>query len=228
MDIVIILGIIVASLMIIVGAGMIIYLRRRKRENKPDERVKDESWKQRFEHWLIFNLQITSKSNVQLIIDHVERYIRPASQPSSALVENEINDADEKEVMMQAFDKVRQLFESRSWIMEGRGSYRYDDDRYKEEVRYLFDEFDQLQKDTWKNIKSKSFEYRNKIIADYKASPLSAGEQNEGYDLEKLYEWLMDENRKQAQTYFTASMARNIAKEIEYRLSQSKPSEHIG
>lgn len=41
----------------------------------------------------------------------------------------------------------------------------------------------------------------------------------EGYDLNKLYEWVMDENRKPAQTHFTSSVARNIAKEIEYRLS---------
>ena len=72
--------------------------------------------------------------------------------------------------MMQAFDKVRQIFEMRKWIMEGRGSYRYDDDRYKEEVRYMYDEFDALFKDTWANIKSKSFEYREKIIKEWKGS----------------------------------------------------------
>lgn len=37
-------------------------------------------------------------------------------------------------------------------------------------------------------------------------------------DLDKLYEWIMDENRKPAQTYFTSGTARNIAKEIEFRL----------
>jgi len=76
-------------------------------------------------------------------------------------------DAHEKEVMMKAFDKVRQIFESRSWIMEGRGSYPYNDDRYKEEVRYMYDEFDALFKDTWANIDSKSFEYRQRIISEY-------------------------------------------------------------
>lgn len=81
----------------------------------------------------------------------------------------EITDHEhEKEVMMQAFDKVRQIFESRSWIMQGRGSYPYNDDRYKEEVRYLYDEFDAVKKETWAQIKSKSFEYRNKIIEQYK------------------------------------------------------------
>ncbi|MBC7947199.1 MAG: hypothetical protein H7Y42_04915 [Chitinophagaceae bacterium] len=82
----------------------------------------------------------------------------------------EPTDADEKEVMMQAFDKVRKLFEGREWIMDGRGSYRYGDDRYKEEVRYLYDEFDAIYKDTWANIKSKTYEYREKIIAEYKKS----------------------------------------------------------
>lgn len=78
------------------------------------------------------------------------------------------NHEHEKEVMMQAFDKVRQLFEARRWITEGRGSYPYDDDRYKEEVRYLYQEFMALYSDTWLKIKSKSFEYRNKIIEQYK------------------------------------------------------------
>lgn len=79
-------------------------------------------------------------------------------------------DGDEKEIMMQSFDKVRQIFERRSWIMEGRGSYRYDDDRYKEEVRYLYDEFEAIRKDTWGNIKSKSFEYRQKVIKEFLSS----------------------------------------------------------
>lgn len=93
---------------------------------------------------------------------------RPKQDTSSdKVIDRELTDADEKEVLMQAFDKVRRLFEKRSWIMDGRGSYRYDDDRYKEEVRYLYDEFDALQKETWNNIKSKSFEYRKNIIADY-------------------------------------------------------------
>lgn len=41
-----------------------------------------------------------------------------------------------------------------------------------------------------------------------------------GEELQRLYEWLMDENRKKAQTFFTAGELRNVAKEIEYRLSQ--------
>jgi hypothetical protein len=76
-------------------------------------------------------------------------------------------DAHEKEVMMKAFDDVRKIFEGRAWIMEGRGSYTYNDDRYKEEVRYLYNEFDAIQKATWAKIKSKSVDYRHQIIADY-------------------------------------------------------------
>lgn len=86
-----------------------------------------------------------------------------------------LQEAAEKEVMIQAFDKVRKLFESRSWIMEGRGSYRYDDDRYKEEVRYLYDEFDALQKDVWANIKTKSFEFRQKIISEWQSNQPQQG-----------------------------------------------------
>jgi hypothetical protein len=77
------------------------------------------------------------------------------------------NDAHEKEIMMQAFDKVRQLFEGRQWIMDGRGSYPYNDDRYKQEIRYMYDEFEAIRKDTWANIKSKSVDYRNRIIEQY-------------------------------------------------------------
>lgn len=76
-------------------------------------------------------------------------------------------DAHEKEIMMQAFCKVQQLFEGREWIMEGRGSYPYNDDRYKEEVRFLYDEFEAVRKDTWDNIKSKSVDYRKWIIDEY-------------------------------------------------------------
>lgn len=96
----------------------------------------------------------------------------PSSKPLNPL--QEVTADDEKEIMIQAFDKVRQLFEMRSWIMDGRGSYPYNDDRYKEEVRYMYDEFDTIQKDTWANIESKTIDYRNKIIAQYlKDNPAS-------------------------------------------------------
>jgi hypothetical protein len=77
------------------------------------------------------------------------------------------NDAHEKEIIMQAFEKVTQLFEGRTWIMDGRGSYPYNDDRYKEEVRYMYDEFEAIRKDTWANIHSKSVDYRKQIIVQY-------------------------------------------------------------
>lgn len=35
------------------------------------------------------------------------------------------------------------------------------------------------------------------------------------YDFDKLYNWVMDENRKPSNTAFTASKARNIASAIE-------------
>lgn len=79
----------------------------------------------------------------------------------------------EREIMIQAFYEVRKIFECRDWIMEGRGIYPYNDDRYKEEVRYLYDEFDALQKKVWANIKSYTYEYRKKIIDEYKAEQLS-------------------------------------------------------
>ncbi len=71
----------------------------------------------------------------------------------------------EREALFQAFDKIRGCFKGRHWLMEGRGCYPWDDERYKEEVRYIMDEFDQINKDLWKQIKSKSFEYREKIKA---------------------------------------------------------------
>lgn len=86
---------------------------------------------------------------------------------SGTAAPNSEQDAHEKEVMMRAFHNVKQIFEGRKWIMEGRGCYPYDDDRYKEEVRYMYDEFDQVFNDTWCNIKSKSIEYREWIIKVY-------------------------------------------------------------
>jgi len=70
---------------------------------------------------------------------------------------------DEREALFQAYDKIRALFKGRHWLMEGRGCYPYNDERYKEEVRYIMDEFEEINTNLWKQIKSKSFEYRNKI-----------------------------------------------------------------
>lgn len=41
-------------------------------------------------------------------------------------------------------------------------------------------------------------------------------------DLERLYEWLLTDNREPARTKFTAGLLRNVAKEIEYQLKQNK------
>ena len=40
------------------------------------------------------------------------------------------------------------------------------------------------------------------------------------HDQQKLYDWLIDDNRKPSQTYFAAGMTRIIAREIEYSLSK--------
>lgn len=89
----------------------------------------------------------------------------------------------EREVMIQAFDKVRLLFENRAWIMDGRGSYPYDDDRYREEVRNMYEEFEAIKSDTWSNISTKTADYRKKIIEDYHKENLHSLQ-------EKLYEAL--------------------------------------
>lgn len=120
--------------------------------------------------------------------DHVIDHARHIIDHQKLIDKQGISDADEKEVMMKAFDKVRRIFQGREWIMEGRGSYRYDDDRYKEEVRYMYDEFDALYQDTWNNIKSKTFEYRNKIVADYIVDCAVKGQA----DFNTICRWMMD------------------------------------
>lgn len=68
---------------------------------------------------------------------------------------------DEREVVIKAFDDIRKEFEGRKWLMDGRGAYPYNDDRYKEEVRYIMNAFDGITFNVWKNIKSKTYEYRD-------------------------------------------------------------------
>ncbi len=70
---------------------------------------------------------------------------------------------DEREVLIKAFDAIRKEFKGRTWLMEGRGCYPYNDDRYKEEVRYIMDAFNEINANVWKDIKSKTFEYRNAV-----------------------------------------------------------------
>ncbi len=41
-------------------------------------------------------------------------------------------------------------------------------------------------------------------------------------ELKRLYDWLMDENREPAQTFFTAGELRNVAKEMEFKLHKAE------
>lgn len=60
----------------------------------------------------------------------------------------------------------------------------------------------------------------NSLIASRIPYPQEGEEEAaKDWDLNKLYQWLMDENKRPAQTAFTAGITRNIAKEIEYRLA---------
>lgn len=140
---------------------------------------------------------------------------------SIADLPNGINqDAHEKGIMMQAFDKVRQMFEGRQWIMEGRGGYPYNDDRYKEEVRYMYDEFDTLQKDTWKNIESKSIDYRKAIIAEYIKGTAAGREEDAvefaewaGWDWRRVEGKSMWENQKTLEVLSTSKLYERYKKE---------------
>lgn len=40
------------------------------------------------------------------------------------------------------------------------------------------------------------------------------------FQINRVYDWLMDENREPAQTKFTAGPVRNLAKEIEHRIKE--------
>ena len=73
---------------------------------------------------------------------------------------------DEKEVMVQAFNKICNLFNGYKWIMEGRGPYAYDDNGYKMEVTHLFTEFQFIRQDTWDNIQSRTAEYKHALLKD--------------------------------------------------------------
>lgn len=50
------------------------------------------------------------------------------------------------------------------------------------------------------------------------------------FQLKRVYDWLMDEDRELAQTKFTAGWQRNLAKEVEFRLSlraEKTPKEKV-
>lgn len=63
-----------------------------KPTNQPPE--DREEWKSKFEHWLIHNLQFTSKSNVERIIDHVEKYIRPTASSATVIQPSGMQEMD--------------------------------------------------------------------------------------------------------------------------------------
>jgi hypothetical protein len=42
------------------------------------------------------------------------------------------------------------------------------------------------------------------------------------FEMKRLYEWIMDENRKPAVTFFTSGWLRNVAKEIEFMRNEIK------
>jgi hypothetical protein len=133
-----------------------------------DERSYEPQSHERWKDYEILDESGQSKEGNKLTQSRAD-FIREANNRDLGGVEGDkiSDDTHEKEVMIRAFDKIRQIFSGRQWIMDGRGSYPYNDDRYREEVRYMYDEFDALVKDTWANIKSHSSEYRQAIIAEH-------------------------------------------------------------
>lgn len=97
---------------------------------------------------------------------------------------------DEREELIKAFDAIRMEFEGRKWLMEGRGNYRYDDEKYKEEVRYIMDAFNEINGNLWRKIKSKTFEYRNAI-----ESPLKSTIESQQKEIEELKRAIEDEKK---------------------------------
>jgi len=98
-------------------------------------------------------------------IMHLNDVINSARAEVERLKESNDAAINEREVMMQAFKDIREAFESREWITQGRGSYKYNDDRYMEEAKYLFADFKKIESETWRQIKSKGYEYKKSIEA---------------------------------------------------------------
>jgi len=67
--------------------------------------------KQQFEHWLIHNLQLTSKSNVELVVDHVARYFCRKPESNSPVQQAEGGEAERriKELSMICWKLCRAL-----------------------------------------------------------------------------------------------------------------------
>lgn len=49
--------------------------------------------------------------------------------------------------LAEALAKVREEVRSRIWVVEGRGAYRWDDDRYRKEAGYALNAIDKIAHD---------------------------------------------------------------------------------
>ncbi len=70
-------------------------------------------------------------------------------------------------------------------------------------------------------------EWLEKKVVESRASlstPAGSSEEGEDFEMKRLYEWVMDENRKKANTFFTAGWLRNVAREIEYAIHAAATS----
>ena len=116
---------------------------------------------------VVFDLKICQSklADKDREIMHLNDVINSARAEVERLKESNDAAINEREVMMQAFKDIREAFESREWITQGRGSYKYNDDRYMEEAKYLFADFKKIESETWRQIKSKGYEYKKSIEA---------------------------------------------------------------
>ncbi len=76
---------------------------------------------------------------------------------------------EEREACLQAISKINDSFRSREWITEGRGSYPYDDERYKQEVRFIFDELQGFISDVHRQVKATTCDYRIEVEKQIKS-----------------------------------------------------------
>jgi len=65
---------------------------------------------------------------------------------------------------------------------------------------------------------SRMVELFNEVAERFYASGVTDEIKNEWSEMQRLYDWIMDENREPSLTFFTSGQLRNVAYEIEYRL----------
>lgn len=97
-------------------------------------------------------------------LDHVYWYMAEAC--SSLLNEERTNKnkaIEEREACLQALSKIQASFKTREWITEGRGVYPFDDDRYRQEVRFIFEELQGIISDVHRQVKSTTCDYRVEV-----------------------------------------------------------------